>query len=138
MALTLSSSQVLSFLFQLPGRYKMLMLTEQVHEQHLQTVLDQPFEEVDWAGEPAWLEDFSVITSKYAQRVRQFLFWWGGALSHLRWRKSEGEECEDSIAEEAAAQVAVVVAGEEEMVRGADTAAVKPHTAAALATAQTM
>jgi hypothetical protein len=120
----------------------MLLLAEQVHEQHLQTVLDQPVEEVDWAGEPAWQEDFSVITSKYAQRVRQFLFWWGGALSHLRWREDEGAECGDSIAEEAAAQVAVVVAGEDGV--GAVTAAAaaaaagKVRGAAGLATAQTM
>lgn len=91
------------------SRFKMLLLAEQVHESHLQTVLNQTVEQTDWAGEPAWEDSFSVINSKYAQRVRQHLFWWGGALAHLRWQGGSEEECR---AEEAAAQVAVVLSGE--------------------------
>jgi hypothetical protein len=90
-------------------RYKMLMMAEQVHETHLQAVLNDTLETTDWAGEPAWEADFSVISEKYGQRVRQFLFWWGGALAHLRWNSDPGEEGEH---EEPAAKVSVVVSGE--------------------------
>jgi hypothetical protein len=96
----------------------MLLLAEQVHEAHLQTVLNQTFEQVDWAGEPAWEDDFGGISSTYGQRVRQQLFWWGGALAHLRWRDPEGEgSC--CVGEEPAAKVSVVVTGEDMTGRGA-------------------
>lgn len=98
----------------------MLMLAEQVHENHLQAVLNQSIEQADWAGEPAWEDDFSVISTKYGQRVRQCLFWWGGALAHHKWRDSEGAECGDD-AEEAAAQVAVVVGGPDDAAEAAST-----------------
>ena len=91
------------------NRFKMLLMAEQVHENHLQAVLSQGVEQLDWAGEPAWEDSFSVISSKYGQRVRQCLFWWGGALAHLRW-KEEPEEC--CRGEEVAAQVAVVLGGD--------------------------
>jgi hypothetical protein len=102
-------------------RYKMLMMAEQVHETHLQTVLSETLETTDWAGEPAWEADFSVISEKYGQRVRQFLFWWGGALAHLRWN-SDPEEGDH---EEPAAKVSVVVSGEQGDADAAGGAAVK-------------
>lgn len=42
----------------------------------------------------------------YGERVRQTLFWWGGALAHLRWKDAEEDPC---CAEEPAAQVSVIV-----------------------------
>jgi hypothetical protein len=90
----------------------MLLLAEQAHEAHLRTVVNQTVEDVDWAGEPAWEEDFSAVSSTYGQRVRQHLFWWGGALAHLRWRDAE-EEDNCCAGEEPAAKVSVVVAGED-------------------------
>lgn len=89
----------------------MLLLAEQVHEAHLQTVLNQTIEQVDWAGEPAWEDDFSRISSTYGQRVRQHLFWWGGALAHLRWRDADEDSC--CAGEEPATRVSVVVGGED-------------------------
>lgn len=99
----------------------MLMMAEQVHETHLQAVLSDTLETTDWAGEPAWEADFSVISEKYGQRVRQFLFWWGGALANLRWN-SDPEEAEH---EEPAAKVSVVVSGEQGAAYAAEGAMVK-------------
>lgn len=93
----------------------MLLLAEQVHEAHLQTVLNETLEQTDWAGEAAWEEDFSLISNRYGQRVRQFLFWWGGALSRLRLSSPEPEESPDQSCsgEEPAARVSVVLKGQE-------------------------
>jgi hypothetical protein len=81
----------------------MLMLAESIHEAALAEVLVQGAgPDTDWPCDPAWEHGFSVLTARYAASARRRLFWWGGALAHLR--RQQGQADGDTAPEDAAAQ----------------------------------
>lgn len=75
-------------------------MKEQIHDDALQQALhsEQAPEQqyTEWAvdaADAAWHEDFPALTSSFAARTRQKLFWYGGRLAAaLHAQQSAGED----------------------------------------------
>lgn len=64
----------------------LVVMGERLHKMQLQQVQEDPNSQCDWAGEPAWQDDFSGIAGQYAKKMHYKMEWtyFGGqAVAHI-------------------------------------------------------